>query len=64
MTKNEQQLEVANIIIDNADKYRAHLIDLLLHTWNGPTLYDFQDVLEFLEDDGQINPFDNTKSKS
>jgi len=58
---NKNQLIIANIIIDNADKYRAHLVDLILHNWNGPKLHDFQDVLEFLEDQGECNPFDNTK---
>lgn len=58
---NDSRVAIANILLDNLEKYRPKILDIIVEHWAHPNRNDFGDVLEYLENLGEINPFDSSK---
>jgi len=63
MTNNKiNRTKVANILLDDIEKHRPKILEIILEHWAHHSRNDFGDVLEHLEDTGDLNPFDKSKT--
>lgn len=62
MTNNEiNRKKVANLMLDDLEKHRGKILEIILEHWAHHRRNDFGDVLEHLEDLGDLNPFEKPR---
>ena len=52
---NENRVKIANILLDDLENYRPKVLDIIVEHFAHHQRNDFMDVIEYLEDKGEIN---------
>lgn len=60
---SNNRLKVANLMLDDLKRHREKILEIILEHWTHHRRNDFGDVLEHLENIGEINPFEKTNQK-